>query len=98
MATEEYEDNGVKVVPIETSYSFNSYGIPIGPISEEQANQIRNLVNRIGIFNAEENTITTAILDIVNEETAAMYAGDKTAEQAAEIIQSRVKTLVSENS
>lgn len=98
MATEEYEDNGVKVVPIETSYSFNSYGIPIGPISEEQADQIRNLVNRIGIFNAEENTITTAILDIVNEETAAMYAGDKTAEQAAEIIQSRVKTLVSENS
>jgi hypothetical protein len=37
-------------------------------------------------------------MDIVQEEAGAFYAGDKTAKEVAEIIQSRIKLFVSENS
>ena len=38
------------------------------------------------------------VVDMIMEEAQAFYAGDKTAEETAEIIQSRVKLFVSENS
>ena len=37
------------------------------------------------------------ISSLINEETEAFYAGDKTAEETAEIIQNRVQLLLDES-
>ena len=37
-------------------------------------------------------------MNIINEETAALFAGQRTAEQVADVIQNRVSTYVAEQS
>jgi ABC-type glycerol-3-phosphate transport system substrate-binding protein len=99
MAKESYTDeNGVEITPIDSSYNYYGCEIPIGPISEEEADQIRDVVDRIGTVTTENDVVSTQIMDIVQEEAGAFYAGDKTAKEVAEIIQSRIKLFVSENS
>lgn len=66
--------------------------IRLEPMSEEEARILRNLV-----YSAEltENYDTT-IYNIIMEETEAYFAGQKTAEEVAEIIQTRVQIYVDE--
>lgn len=44
------------------------------------------------------DTASEDINKIIQEEAQAYFAGDKTAQEAAELIQNRVKLYVSENS
>lgn len=99
MATESYTDeNGMKVEPVNSSYYYNVYEVPIGPINEEEADILRAMVDRIGAISAEADAVTSQIKNIITEEVRAFYAGDKTAKEAAEIIQNRVQLFVNENS
>ena len=55
----------------------------------------RSILDRIGAemdFGSSYNEIP----EIIKEETKAVYSGDKTAKEAAEIIQSRVSIYVNE--
>jgi ABC-type glycerol-3-phosphate transport system substrate-binding protein len=98
MATEEYtDDDGTEVQPIESSYGYDDYEVELGPLSEEEAGIIRDMVDRIG-YCATYNAYSSDVQDIVAEETEAFFKGDKTAKEVADIIQSRVNIYVSENS
>lgn len=55
------------------------------------------MVDRIGKENSYD-TFYNDITEMINEETKAFFAGDKTAKETAEVLQSRVKIYVSENS
>ena len=57
----------------------------------------RTIIDRIG-KESDYDTYFNDISEIITEETKALYAGDKTAKETAEILQSRVKIYVSENS
>ncbi len=98
MATEKYTDeDGTVVVPFNSNGNWDGYEVEMGPLSEEEAEILRNIVSRIGSC-ADFGGEMEYICDIVDEEMGAFAAGDKTAEETAEIIQSRVKIYVSENS
>jgi ABC-type glycerol-3-phosphate transport system substrate-binding protein len=98
MATEEYtDDDGTEVSPISGGYGYDDYEVEFGPLSEEEAEIIRDMVDRIG-YCATYSSYSSDVQDIVTEEAEAFFKGDKTAKEVADIIQSRVNIYVSENS
>lgn len=99
MATKKYkDDDGTDVIPIQgDSYSFDNFTIELKPYTKEHMDLFRSMVDRIG-KESNYDTFFSDINEMINEETKAFFAGDKTAKETAEILQSRVKIYVSENS
>ena len=99
MKTEEYTDiNGRKVTPTYWGTNYSGIEIQGKPLEENDKKMLEEMIERIGGFIERSNSVTEDICNIVKEEEKAFFAGDKTAEETAEIIQSRVKIYVSENS
>ena len=65
-----------------------------GSCTPEESQMARELVYDVGAI----RNYTSPVIPIVLEEAEAYFAGDKTAEQVAEIIESRVKIYLSEQS
>ncbi len=98
MATKAYkDDDGTQVTPVNDSYSIDSFSVELKPYTKAQMDLFRDIVGRIG-KESNYDTYFNDISEIITEETKALYAGDKTAKETAEILQSRVKIYVSENS
>lgn len=97
MATKPYtDDDGTKVVPVTNySYKFGDFKITLKPYTKEQMDIFRSVIGRIGLEIDFVNY--NEISEIIKEETKAVYSGDKTAKEAADIIQSRVSIYVNEN-
>ena len=64
------------------------------PLSQEEIQKFEDYVLSVNLRTFRNDYIE----NIVNEESAAFYAGQKTAEQVAEIIQNRVNVYINENS
>ena len=95
MTTEEhYQDEfGNDVWPQAGSYFVGTYSAELKPLTEEEAQSFRDLVSRISnVWNADEE-----INDIVSEESAAYFAGDRSIEDTMDIIQNRVQTYIKES-
>lgn len=99
MATKKYtDDDGTKVTPVTgNSYSMDSFTINIKPYTKAHMDLFRSMVDRIGREDNYDPSFTD-IANMIEEETKAFYKGDKTAEETAQVLQSRVKIYVSENS
>ncbi len=72
----------------------NSFSYDYQPLTEEQAAAIKEVISMAeptGSYNTE-------IFSIISEEASPYFAGQKSAADAAKIIQSRVEIYVSENS
>ncbi len=63
-------------------------------LTDEQLNQIVEVIDSAHIVQRDYEEI----VNIINEEAASYYSGQKTAQAAADIIQSRVSIYISENS
>lgn len=97
-AEKEYtEDDGTKIKPIHGNDMFYDKKIKLRPLNKEEVEIIKEIVKRVGNVNNYTGS-KQVIGDIVLEEAESFFAGDKTAEQTAEIIQNRVKLYLSENS
>ncbi|MBQ7766437.1 MAG: extracellular solute-binding protein [Lachnospiraceae bacterium] len=86
------DDDGNKVEYDET-YWIGDREIIIQPLTAERAQEVKEYVlsvDKMYYYDA-------SIIDIIVEEAAPFFAGQKTAEQAADIIQSRVQIYVNEN-
>ena len=86
------DDDGNKVEYDET-YWIGDQEIIIQPLTAERAQEVKEYVlsvDKMYYYDA-------SIIDIIVEEAAPFFAGQKTAEQAADIIQSRVQIYVNEN-
>ena len=99
MATKEYtDDDGTKVTPVTgDSYSMDSFAVELKPYTKAHMDLFRTIIDRIGKEDSYD-TFFNDISKIIEEETKAFFAGDKTAKETAGILQSRVKIYVSENS
>ena len=75
--------------------SSNVFGMD--PLSEEDADMIRSVVSRAVICSDYQDAYED-IYAIVEEELGAFYAGDRTAKEAAKMIENRVNLYVNENS
>lgn len=75
------------------SYYINDQDIKIDPISQEKVNELIEFFKNCTLTNAYDD----AIVKIITEETEAFYAGQKSAADVCEVIQSRASMYLSEN-
>lgn len=86
------DENGEKV-EYDESYYLNGEEIKLPPMSQEQIDKIVSFVESVDrcVYYNE------AVQKIIDEETAAFFAGQKTAAEVSQIIQSRAQIYVDEN-
>lgn len=94
--TPEYYTDPVTGEQVEQSKGGIGWGdgevLEVYALSESDAQAIRDLVNAVD----RTTNYDESILDIIVEEAAPFFAGQKTAQQAAELIQSRMSLYVNE--
>ncbi|MBQ7780940.1 MAG: extracellular solute-binding protein [Lachnospiraceae bacterium] len=97
----QYDENGEIALdkngePIEVSnygYGWGDFEMEVYSVSQEEADKTLETINRIdGVFNYNEQ-----LMAILEEETAPYFEGQKTVDEVADIIQSRVQIYVSES-
>lgn len=85
-------ETGEKVEVSTGGWGWDDFYIEVYAMDEEQEAQLRELVGSVDrCYSYDQN-----IMDLVTEESADFFAGAKTAEQAASLIQDRVSTYVNE--
>lgn len=86
-----YDSDGSRVEYNDTYY-VGGVEIQIHPMTQEDVDQV------MGLLTSLNQTLRTddGLLNIVREEAAAYFAGQKTADETAQIIQSRAKIYVEE--
>lgn len=77
-----------------TSWGYDNWNVDIYAASQEEIDGIRELIEIARPLSQESDEIFA----IITEEASPYFAGQKSAEETAKIIQSRVKIYVSENS
>ncbi len=85
--------NGQKVYTGYT-YCVGTEEIQLDELTAEEANSVIEFLKSV----TDVTTSETTIVNIIDEEAGAYYAGQKTAEEVADIIQSRVSIYLSETS
>ncbi len=86
------DENGEKVEYDET-YWINEESIPLEPLNQSQVDAIKNFLYTV----SKKEYNNEAILNIITEECGAFFSGQKSAQDVAGIIQSRVQIYVNEN-
>lgn len=88
-----YTDEEGKVIEQPETYYLDGIEIPIDPISREEAEKLKTeLYSFTQTYNYDEN-----LLNIIKEEAAPFFEGQKSANEVADIIQNRVQIYVQEN-
>lgn len=94
MKVEYYTDeNGEQVEISNGGMSWDGFSIELYASSEEEVAQVRELIDNCSITYSTD----TDLHNIIIEEAASFFQGQKTAQEAADIIQGRAKIYVSEN-
>jgi len=75
------------------SWGWGDFMVEIKPATQEQVDEVKDLIANT---TAVDGAVSNDIMNIINEEAAAYFSGQKTAEQVAETIQSRVWVYLSE--
>ena len=92
--TQKYVENeDGEQVPDELIYYVGGQEVRITVMTEEEAGRVLDLLTSVDhrLYQNED------VLAIVEEEAAAYFAGEKTAEETAQIIQSRIQIYISES-
>lgn len=85
-------ETGEQVEVSTGGWGWDDFYIDIYAMTEEQAQQLEELIASVDrSYSYDQN-----IMDLVTEECADFFAGNRTAEQAASLIQDRVSTYVNE--
>ncbi|MCR5701297.1 MAG: hypothetical protein K6G76_04025 [Lachnospiraceae bacterium] len=92
--TEKYTDDyGNEIEPYQSSWGWDDMEIEIGPLSKEQEQVYRDLINNTTkVAESDEE-----VMNIINEEAKNYFNGQKSVDETADIIQNRVTTYVNEN-
>jgi hypothetical protein len=87
------DDDGVKHYE-EEYYWIGDTQIEVKPLSQQDVDMVKDFVESLSLTYSPNQEVS----NIVNEEAAAYFKGQKTAQEVADIIQSRVSIFVNENS
>ncbi len=93
--TPEYteDENGQKIEQPKTTWNYDDFEVEIYAATQEEVDAVKALIDSVdGVAGYNEE-----IGNIITEEAAAYFEGQKTAKDVADIIQSRVKIYVNEN-
>ncbi len=84
---------GNKIKVRNNSVDFDGVSIKIKPLTNEEIDTYKKMIeNSKGIWEPDKK-----VLDIVKEEAAAYFAGDKSVDDVCKVIQDRVTTYVNES-
>lgn len=86
------DENGNKIEESQGGWGWGSVTIEIKAVTQEEADQILDLINTTTKVMRADETISKT----VNDEAAAFFEGQKTAEEVAKTIQSKVSIYVNE--
>lgn len=87
-----YDENGKKIEYDET-YWIGEVEVPIPPMTAEEVQKVEDFIFSIDqTVSYDEN-----LLNIIQEEAAGFFSGQKSAKEVAGVIQSRVRIYVNEN-
>ena len=86
-------EDGTKEETEKTSWGYDDWEAKIYAATPEQIEELRNLINNAEGVSSGNN----AVISILQEEVGAYFEGQKSAQDVANIIQSRVTIYVSEN-
>lgn len=75
------------------SWGWGDFMVEIKPATQEQVDEVKDLIANI---TAVDGAVSNDIMNIINEEAAGYFSGQKTAEDVAKVIQSRVWVYLSE--
>ncbi len=86
------DENGNEVAVSTGSMGWDGFEVELYPMTEEDAAQIMAVIESV------ENTVSydQSMMEIIQEEAGAYFSGQKTAQEIATIIQSRVNIYVNE--
>lgn len=88
-----YEDENGNKVEYDETYDINGVEIPITPMTQEEVDEVLHFLQSVD----QPYTNNQALIDIISEEAAPYFAGQKNVKEVADIIQNRVQIYVSEN-
>ena len=87
------DENGEKVYYDQITY-IGDTEYTLSPLTQEQVDDFKAMVDGASVA----GNYDTDIMDIINEESAAFFSGDKTADDVAALIQNRVSIYLGETS
>ena len=88
-----YLDENGNEVEVQDYFYLNGVDIPINPMTKEEVESFKKTLYSFNqVYNYDEN-----LIQIIEEEAAAFFSGQKSARDVAAIIQSRAKIYVNEN-
>ena len=88
-----YEDENGNKVEYDDYYYINGVEIPIAPMTQEEVDEV------VGFLQSVEEHFSNSqeLINIITEEAAPYFAGQKNVNEVADIIQNRVQIYVNEN-
>lgn len=88
-----YEDENGNKVEYDDYYYINGVEIPISPMTQEEVDEV------VGFLQSVEEHFSNSqeLINIITEEAAPYFAGQKNVNEVADIIQNRVQIYVNEN-
>lgn len=94
MEPEYYTDeSGNQVKTMKTSWGYDDFNFDVYEATQEQVDKVKNLIaNADSVYEYNDE-----MYKIISEEAAAFFAGQKSAQDVASVIQSRVQIYVNEN-
>lgn len=94
MTTESYTDEYGKLIePLDGGFGDGEISFSTHPVTQEEMDQFMKLLNSV----KKRDNFDQTIIGIVEEEAQAYFAGDKSVDETAKIIQDRVTKYVNEN-
>ena len=88
-----YEDENGNLVEYDEIYNINGVDIVIEPMTQEEVEEVLGFIQSVD----QLYTNNQALIDIISEEAAPYFAGQKNVKEVVDIIQNRVQIYVSEN-
>ncbi len=85
---------GDEKVEYDDTYYVDDLEIVIDPLTAEEVQEVKDFIASITLVYSVNDSVNA----IIQEEASAFYSGQKTAQEVADIIQSRVSIYVNENS
>ncbi|NLL77946.1 MAG: extracellular solute-binding protein [Clostridiales bacterium] len=90
---ESYEDENGQIVEYDQTYYVGGVEVTISPMTQDEVDDVLAFINTVDQpYSYDEN-----LINIISEESAPYFSGQKSAKDVADIIQSRVQIYVNEN-
>lgn len=88
-----YLDEDGEKVEYDNTYFLNGEEVPIPPMTKEQTDKVIAFIHTVSnVMDYNDN-----INDIISEESKSFFSGQKSSQEVASIIQSRIQIYVNEN-